>query len=86
MTLEMQITESGSKPTKLQGDGKKKLAYVTKATATMIIDDQAYKVVVTVTGPDKDGLRNCSAHLSWVIPWMLNLLRTARSSYFFFEV
>ena len=55
MTLEMQIVESGPKPTKLQGDGKKKLAYVTKATATMIIDDQAYKVVVTVTGPDKDG-------------------------------
>lgn|GEM_PF-2138934 len=55
MTLEMQITESGSKPTKLQGDGKKKLAHVTKATATMIIEDLAYKVVVTVTGPDKDG-------------------------------
>ena len=55
MTLEMQIVESGPKPPKLQGDGKKKLAFVTKATATMIIEDQAYKVVVTVTGPDKDG-------------------------------
>jgi len=55
LTLELQITESGSKPTKLQGDGKKKLAHVTKATATMIIEDLAYKVVVTVTGPDKDG-------------------------------
>ena len=55
MALEMQILESGPKPTKLQGDGKKKLAFVTKATATMIIDDLAYKVVVTVSGPDKDG-------------------------------
>lgn len=53
--LGMQITESGPKPTKLQGDGKKKLSYVTKATATMIIDDQAYKVVVSIAGSDKDG-------------------------------
>lgn len=55
MTLEIQITESGPKPTKLQGDGKKKSVYVVKATATLIIDDQAYKVLVSVIGPDKDG-------------------------------
>jgi hypothetical protein len=55
LPLELQITESGPKPTKLKGDGKKKIEYVVKATATLILDDQAYKVIVSVVGPDKDG-------------------------------
>jgi hypothetical protein len=55
MALEMQLTESGPKPIKLGGDGKKKQSFVTIATASMVLEDQVYKVQVKVTGPDKDG-------------------------------
>lgn len=53
--IELQITESGSKPTKLLGDGKKKLAYVVGASAALVIDQSVYKINVKIVGPDKDG-------------------------------
>ena len=55
MTLEMQIVESGPKPVKLQGDGKKKQSFVTIATASLVLEDQVYKVQLKIVGPDKDG-------------------------------